>query len=1591
MAFEDIEPGLERLREKYNLPDRGHAVALLKQLYDQKQIPQDQATKEFLDRETGPLRALQRFGETAAKTFSESKLGKLAAMLDPTHPYTGSEEVFPDLHPEDIYSGPELPRVIPRILGGGQPVATVAGEAAGLTPEFSLAEALVGPAAGLIGGRAARLAPELLTNIKGIAPEELASTLEPLIAKYGPKLARAETYSKLLERGGAGGIVGYAEGDPEHPIKSTLTGIGLGIGVPALLHDLPSAFVRRFFSKPIGPDFLTKPQGNQAAEYIARARKVGKQSVIDDWMRRKATIGDVQTELAGSGLPPLDPRHFATADEINEFFGPYPPDWVQPGPVAQTPMGGMRFGGREDYFRPPRVLSKSLFKEDWAGSVEASKAATQARPQGAPQRTSAPTIFGAMPSGELPPVAIPELEPKPPIFSPQQMIEPLARSESYGPGKAARPKRLKPGMEPGLLSDEPIIPTPIRSRSEALKDAFLGWPYETPDVAHPTQGNVASAEQIGLVDRILAPLKNERGSLDIFKRGQGLPKVSSTEEPIDLERRTNREGDIRWNPLGTFFALKGQHADIPDLYGKYTHYRTLKPGSTVVTLDNSWSFLDDRGYSDLYNKKMLKETGERTLRAAQGTDSLHKLTIVQQSVIRALKREFPGVDAIVFQREDLPPTQVVVLNKEALMQPESTPLAEASEERKGFANVLTRTLKNEKGAFSFGPGKVDFEAFKKDLGMTEPSMIPTGMNLKPEETLGTNITDELRARPGILKYIRPIINVMSKRTETQREWILDRRAEQSLIIQGMGKEMRRVGQFAKNLSKEDSQKVFEAARTLRLGADNKYTQTAKGVDPRINEIATKLRKIDDRLWVTTHGYDPVVSPIFAKHGLVDDAATLQHIMNIQRDMALPPSFMGPRYPAYPHEVEAAKATRGLISIGPTHDLSYRYPNTFWYHNALADVEATLRGEIAELEHYQRMYGEQDPRVQELAKDIELRKQLIANTDREIKQRTAPSPKDINLQKVPQQASGATLAFNRAIQPTTPETVEQLWQRVALRSRMNRYHNIVLHNGWEALRAVGEGDKAAQQFSRYIRHYMNTVRGTKAAHDNAKFLRLIHEAIPSTEKFVTEDWLQEISSDLLKLRAMTALNFSPRFGIVNQTQPIFTTWPVVGTRKFFQAYLTMLSDFFDFVAMKGTQRERSLSYAEARKLSQNSWVRALANGTIDFEERFIRDAEAMAANAKANPKTTAFTKMADWMSTFKGNPFYQMSKWSEMSNRVHAMVAGELAAQDPSFNMKLLKAFVEPEKLYPEGTRLGRKNQTLRENLAGQAMVELTQFGLGKGAKPTAFSGGVLNQSVGQFQTFGIAYTELFKDLMLHARTDLRPAVRALSVLAMLGGLGALPLYNTLRSLTMRNLGWAPPDITGMRLAWDASVQMLGYPGAQPPIDVDLTYSLNPFPNPVDADWPSVIERLGGATIGTVGGMIGTAWKEGPLAPQTTRAVARGVLGSAFPYLETAAEIARGGVIEHGKKTIARLGTPQLMARLANLAPTVTSWYYGAKDEIKDAMIGENYDRVREIVDQAYLRHGLIITGDDLHEIASHTNSRAKKIPPRDWTDYILPR
>lgn len=909
-------------------------------------------------------------------------------------------------------------------------------------------------------------------------------------------------------------------------------------------------------------------------------------------------------------------------------------------------------------------------------------------------------------------------------------------------------------------------------------------------------------------------------------------------------------------------------------------------------------------------------------------------------------------------------------------------------ERKTTLQLAKKILKDEGGVFNFGRGGIDLDKIEKDLGITDPMLIPLLADTAPGPVFGEQFATDISSGTGpVPVWLRLPHEVFARDPLTQTMWNMNDRARRTVMLQKPPKYMKDVRKFATGLTTEESQQVFKLANTAKLEVDPKtgtgrYTQTAEGADPRLSDIAIKLRQLLDRLHRDENGYEAVVSPILRKFGMVDDAATIHRMQEIQRSVAA-----GQPIAAFPHEMEAAFATLGKINVNESHNLAHPYINGFYYHLPLMDAEKVLRDDIMELTRQKVVQGlANSPVVDDIQRDIENRAALIRSARKAIELRQNPRQDVSAYEKPPKKSAGDTLAFSRSLEEQLPETVEELTNRVVMRGLTNRYHNVVLNNAWKALQWL-EGPHAtpeSREMGRYVRLFVNTVRGVKSAANNERLIRALQKTVGLISKKAAsrmdEDFVREEAANLMKLRAFQALLLSPRFSVVNSFQTEQTVWPIVGTRIYLRAYAKAVGDFAEYRGLRKLQEAGNWkpTVAEANRLKNNIWVRAKMDGDLGQGERFLAEAEAMAQ--------MRHSRILDKVVSSRMNPFVMTSEMTEQFNRVVAKAAGEFAADDPTFkHAGLLKTFVEPKKL---GETPNRTYRIARRRAMGKSMIDTTQFILDKEGKPTGFTGGLLQQNIGQFRTFGHAYTELWKDAFLEAKKgNIAPFTRMTLSQLLLSGTKAIPGYRAMAGFALMH-GHKMPDVSGAGLAWNALSN-----NTASPMNIDLTETLNGFPNVPDPSYSALIQTLAGPTGGPLLEIGEKAITTGPTSPQTTRAGLRAVLGSGFPMLEAGAELAKGGItVGQGKNAHkATLRTQDIIARGLNLAPTAKAQYWGYRKKIEQAMEGGRLDVVRDVVQEAQ-SYGIPFTPNDLKHIAGQVkgkSTRAKRMSATEWTDYIL--
>lgn len=1561
--YPEVNGLVEALQQAKGL-SRGDAIGLVLRAYEQKQpnIVKLPGIDAFLEEETS-VGAQTR---SALKTGVEAAVGPVASVADLVTGKFGSDKgmraaIEEGLEPGYRSSAAKGLSVAAQLAGGSVAFAPLeaAGAALGL-PEY-------------LGAKAAGLSARELRSLREPALD--AAKLTPDVIK---RLSRAGVYSNAARVGLPGGVLGALE-DPEHPAIGAGVGAGLGGVLGALAGRLD----------PVLSDAETTLDRRTSRAYRAMAGLRGESP--------EATMGSIYEMAPDEPVAPPPP-------------GPPPPRTYLPSNPSAPPWGPTE--DAEFAFQPPKVV--------YAGGPEPQLGLT-----GPPRRLG-------LPAPEPPPEPLPAWQVKAELEDPilgwgDRTDVPARSTEDVEPAvrfpegwrvraTAERAKTVAPQVESGMTrlyratGTGPGVPDWVKqgAKETGQSEAYGRW--FTKDVGD-LQWYIKDSGPNAKISYVDVPTKD----VEAYQAGKHpnatrFSRNPSTEYFVPREV-ADQAGTFRWElpakpveptmPTWLKKWVREQGQDPGKLVDRIKAHETLTPeqksslirtgqlegppekGPIVLEPPLAKPPKLGRGETDLpadiirdLRKGGLQDDPKALAKAKRAAAKLP--TDVEEVVVEPATATDKSLDELL-PKPELAPETAASAGESAVY-----PVGQAKEKaRRSLLDYLAsergavgRNVPPEEGGlftppkgakrkYKMGPKKdgvearVDGSVWRQALveGVDDDAAVAGPVKVAIEEILNED--------PGFAKSLRVPSSVFARAKQTAEMFVRALDTKGTLL----SKLPQRYGQRAQgiwnryNIVEADKPAFFKALSGIRLRADGSYEQTLTGVDKRIGKAALEYRRrIYDPVQGTARGYDPKVAPILDLHGLVDDGKTLRLLRGVQDG-----TIVGSPLKPIPTNVQAAAdATQGMLKWGPTHDLDSigPYVNGFYHHLGLTQAKADLAAELADLTNQSQQPFLSSAQQTMLQTDINRRAQILKRVEEELV-RVAHKGTP-NLGKIPQRHAMGPLEFAREVDmPEAGLTLADIHERVVHKPLTKRYYDSVLHDARATYDSLSDPDMKA-----YLTSWVNGIRGVKATAEDA----WIRSAAKKWAKFgVTEDWLREEVSNIQKVQVLTKLMLSPRFALfVNPTQTFQTLWPIVGTKVYTKALLRATRDLPEFLAMKAGALNTDTAKAAAQA-SRNIWVQAKVNGILgEGSEKFMREAQSLTTMRHSRVIDKVVSKF----------PTTRAAAMTEAFNRVVSYEAGRIAAAEKGF---------QPSKLLRTYTHTPGRGLLQQQHAYGRAMVDATQFIMEQENRPTAFVGGAHRRLAGQFRTFGVAYSTLFKDAVMAAKSaglkgiaaDIRAgngdslvAARMASALMFMGGLGTFPLYEGLRSWSMRHAGWDMPDRGLVGWGWHA---LRTHNSGIPNINMDITSSVEPFNLPRDLSIKSIGEYAMGPTFGSAADYVDTAWKEGSMvSPEAVKMAIRGMFGPGITSLgEVAVERSRGGVRTDSGRVIANRSWTEQLPRALNMAPSVRAQFYNYRKDIKDAMMGGRQDVVNEIIREAK-RNGLYLTGSDLSSIRGEVKRTAKR-------------
>lgn len=211
----------------------------------------------------------------------------------------------------------------------------------------------------------------------------------------------------------------------------------------------------------------------------------------------------------------------------------------------------------------------------------------------------------------------------------------------------------------------------------------------------------------------------------------------------------------------------------------------------------------------------------------------------------------------------------------------------------------------------------------------------------------------------------------------------------------------------------------------------------------------------------------------------------------------------------------------------------------------------------------------------------------------------------------------------------------------------------------------------------------------------------------------------------------------------------------------------------------------------------------------------------------------------------------------------------------------------------------------------------------------------MRRSATQFKSFTVGYWSLYGNMAQNAfkHGDWAPFLTTNAALFMLGGLKAFPLYDSVRNLAIRELGWAPPENSGLYSL--GSAIGLGDVGN----NINITSSVEPFNLPQSVSAQDLLQFAGGPAFGSALNLFNTARESGVTSAEAKRSALRAVAPPLLAWGDAISERNAGGLFDKKGRKIVDVKDAEYATRLLGLNVNPRAKYYDWRSKIQAALEG----------------------------------------------------
>lgn len=825
-----------------------------------------------------------------------------------------------------------------------------------------------------------------------------------------------------------------------------------------------------------------------------------------------------------------------------------------------------------------------------------------------------------------------------------------------------------------------------------------------------------------------------------------------------------------------------------------------------------------------------------------------------------------------------------------------------------FVRKAAKPLKGEKGALFPGeklkPRYMDPREFLLTADVEKGALDDPAVNsmvLEGKKTVGwfSNIRS-----PGGVFWSNPVTRAMYNR-------ILSYRTRNLLQI---GPQMeRRFARFASGegdgtfhklagraMTEEDLNKTSLYAHTMKVDSNGKLVQTdPTATDAVYNEAARWVHThVMHKLYRIITGTDPHVSEVMKAAGLPYERAQLERLQLIQKSPQgiLPPNMK----PSTPVEQFVARQLEGSLRFDKSHDLGVLpYNEAGMTMLPVQRERAQLANEIRQLQENIDLYKDTNPaKAQSFVDEMKLREERLKALEEEIAKREAGGKMMGQVVPIHQHYAPLTMAKDPSAAGMLLENnIQSVVNRSIWNGLSKRYFDQMYWDARTNFESIGDA-----RMKRYLVDYIDAQRGVKGFGED-EWVRTVANTL--SKRGVSEAQVRSAINSVMKVVAFTRLFMGYRFPLANSMQTLITTLGTAGPEAYGRALMR---------AMPGLSKDWTKVWAEAR-----------AAGVLgEAGNRFRMEAEAL------GPRR--FDKMIDFMSNVPGSPGWA-GQMTEEFNRVLSYEAGKIAYDRgtiTSVRARLLKT------LDPRVMEGGLSPRAARREV-GRAMVDTTQFILGKEGRPNAFVGGAIRRGATQFKSFTVGYWSLYGNMAENAfkHGDWAPFLATNAALWTLGGLKAFPLYDNVRNMAIKELGWAPPENSGLY----SLSSMIGLGDVAN--NINITTSVEPFNLPQGTDPTSLLQFAGGPTFGSALNVLDQARQAGYdiTSPAAKRAALRAVAPPLLAWGDAISERNAGGLYDTKGRKIVDVKDAEYATRLLGLNVNPRAKYYDWRSKIQAALEG----------------------------------------------------